>query len=199
MARQKSAAGNGKPARPRKAAVVVKGDQSDPRKKPFAPETLDRTVIAIPLLDELNKEIPELKKNPKRKRMVFPVIIDLNLEYPEGREGARDWVTKATERIIAEIGSNKDRGVQGINTKKSEFSQQYIFAVLEGDVIRELVKRDTLAKVESKEPTSGVSVGPRAIYHIWPDFKIGALINRSISTVKADVSFKFSDTLFQFN
>ena len=27
--------------------------QSDPTKKPFTPETLDRTVIAIPLLDKI--------------------------------------------------------------------------------------------------------------------------------------------------
>jgi hypothetical protein len=163
-------------------------DQRNSKKTPFKPETLDRTVIAIPLLEKLNKEISELKKNPKLKRIVFPVIIDLNLEYPEGRDGARDWVKNATERIITEIGSSKNRGAQGINTKKSEFSQQYIFAALEGDVIRELVKRDNLAKVESKVPTTGASIGPRAIYHIWPDFEIRSLINRSISTVKADAA-----------
>ena len=30
--------------------------QSDPTKKPFTPETLDRTVIAIPLLNKIEKD-----------------------------------------------------------------------------------------------------------------------------------------------
>ena len=30
--------------------------QSDPTKKPFTPEVLDRTVIAVPLLDKIKKE-----------------------------------------------------------------------------------------------------------------------------------------------
>ena len=162
--------------------------QRDPRKAPFTPETLDKTVIAIPLLNRLNEEKKRLEEDPAFKREAFPVIIDLNLEYPEGREGARVWVTNATNEIIAEIGSNKDRGHQAISKTKSDFSEQYIFAVLEGDVIRELVRRDNLAKVEPKDQATGASVGPRAIYHIWPDFEIRSLINRSISTVKADAA-----------
>ena len=78
------------------------------------------------------------------------MIIDLNLEYPEGREGARKWVTETTEKIISEIGRNKDPGRQGINKTKSKFSQQYLFAILEGEVIRELVKRDSQAKETQK-------------------------------------------------
>lgn len=163
-------------------------DQRDPRKIPFTPETLDKTVIAIPLLNKLNEETERLEKNPRLRREVFPVIIDLNLEYPEGRDGARDWVMKATEAITRKSGSKKNAGSQGINKLKSKYSQQYVFAVLEGDVIRELVRRDRLPKVEPKDPTVGVIVGPRAIYHIWPDFEIKSLIHRSISTVKADAA-----------
>ena len=75
-------------------------DQSDPQKKPFTPETLDKTVIAIPLLNKLNEEKKRLEKDPSLELEAFPVIIDLNLEFPDGREGARDWVTKTTETII---------------------------------------------------------------------------------------------------
>jgi subtilisin family serine protease len=116
------------------------------------------------------------------------VIIDLNLEYPGGRKDARDWVIEVTKKIIAEKGSKENSELQGISEKKSELSQQYIFAVLEGEVIRELVKRDNQPKVEPADKTIGASVGPRAIYHIWPDFEIRTLINRSISTVKADAA-----------
>ncbi|WKZ20182.1 MAG: S8 family peptidase [Candidatus Jettenia sp. CY-1] len=161
--------------------------QQDPMKKPFTPETLDSTVIAIPLLKMLKEEMlkeemlkekqKKLKEGPAHKPKVFPVIIDLNLEYPTGRDGARDWVMKTTKEIISEIGKDKDPGHQGINELKSKRSQQYLFASLEGDVIRELVKRDSRAKVKE-----------RAIYHIWPDFPVKSLINKSISTVKADAA-----------
>lgn len=60
--------------------------------------------------------------------------------------------------------------------------------MLEGDVIRELVKRDSQPKEAPPGDTIGTRVGPRAIYRIWPDFKVGSLINKSVSTVKADAA-----------
>ncbi len=151
--------------------------QKDTGKKPFTPETLDSTVITIPLLKKL--------KEPKSERKLFSVIIDLNLEYSEGLDKARKWVTKTAEEIINERGRNKD---QGIKKTKSKFSQQYLFAILEGDVIRELVKRDSQAKEDPKDKTTGVEISQRAIYHIWLDFEVKSLINKSISTVKANAA-----------
>lgn len=167
---------------------AAKVEQSDPKKTPFTPETLDSTVIAKPLFDKLKAENDKLENNPMRERESFPVIIDLNLEYPDGRDGARDWVATTIGKLISEIGRNKDPGHQGINKTKSKFSQQYLFAILEGNVIRELVKRDSQAKEQRGDQAVGVSAGARAIYHIWPDFEIRSLINRSISTVKADAA-----------
>jgi serine protease AprX len=163
-------------------------DQHNFQKPPFKPETLDKTVIAIPLLDKLNEEVRKLNEDPSLKHEVFPVIIDINLEYPKGRDSARAWITDTIEKIIGKMGNKKDRGRQGINITKSEFSQQYIFVALEGDVIRELVKQDSLPKEQQKNKVAGAKSGPRAIYHIWPDFEIKALINKSISTVKADAA-----------
>ena len=37
-------------------AVAAQMPQSDPTKKPFTPEVLDRTVIAVPLLDKIKKD-----------------------------------------------------------------------------------------------------------------------------------------------
>ena len=175
------------PAESEQKTDTLELDQSDPKKKPFTPETLDRTVIAIPLLKRLEEEQKELKEKPELKPKPFAVIIDLNLEYPKGREEARDWVRRRIKAIIEKKGYNKDPKHQGINMRKSEYSQQYLFAQLEGDVIRELVKQDRQIKKELKQ-TGGKKFGPLAIYHIWPDFKVKSLINRSISTVKADAA-----------
>jgi serine protease AprX len=60
-------------------------DQSDPQQKPFTPESLDRTVIAIPLLKTLEAEAAGTITPTPHK-----VIIDLNLEFPGGREAARN-------------------------------------------------------------------------------------------------------------
>jgi serine protease AprX len=158
----------------------------NPRKPQFTPETLDSTVIAIPLLNKLKEEHEKIKEDPARKPESFPVIIDLNLEYPGGRGQAGDWVMKVVNGLIEEVGNDKDPHRQGINKTKSEYSSQYVFASLEGDVIRELVKRDSQTKAQ--DTTVGTRVGSRAIYHIWPDFKIASLINKSICTVKADAA-----------
>jgi subtilisin family serine protease len=167
-------------------ATRSKLPESDPQRKPFTPESLDKTVIAIPLLNTLKEEEEKLKRNPRLKPGIHSVIIDLNLEYPGGREGARNWVIQATAEIIK---ASKNRQPQGINFSKSDYSEQYLFARLEARAIRELVGRDSEGKAEFTDTeASRPSVGPRAIYHIWPDFKIKPFLNKSLSTVKADAA-----------
>jgi serine protease AprX len=165
------------------AAEEVVLSDSDPKRKPFVPENLDRTVIAIPLLKILEKERDELKAHSEQPPKAHPVIIDLNLEYPQGRDIAREWVIETAENLIEKNGANKDSAHQGINKSKSGLSQQYIFAKLEGEVIRALVSQDT-----NRPRGAGGARAARAIYHIWPDFKIRALINKTLSTVKADAA-----------
>src|ERR1044071_4756280 len=58
-------------------------DESAAEEAGFVPRTLDRSVIAIPLLRDLDKERSE------GKRALHPVVIDVHLEFPGGRDGAR--------------------------------------------------------------------------------------------------------------
>jgi serine protease AprX len=134
--------------------------QSDPRKPGFTPKVLDKTVISIPLLEQLD----DPKKGP-----LHDVVIDLNLDYKAGRHAAAEEARRLIEQAKAEVGTDKS---QGINEDKSELSDQYVFATLEADVIRQAVR-------ENKD---------RAIFRIWPDFPINPLIVRSVSTVKADAA-----------
>jgi serine protease AprX len=145
---------------------------SDPEKKPFDPEVLDRTVIAIPLLRDL-------AKNPSK---TYDVIIDLNLGYHGGRDKAQERVMELVREASARRG--KKREASGVDEHKSRLTNQYLFATLEGRLIRELVRLDGRAN----EKTSDAPGTQRAIYRIWPDFPVSALITKSISTVKADAA-----------
>ena len=139
----------------------------------FLPKVLDSTVIAIPLLQDLTRE-----REAGGTRKVFDVIIDVNLEYRGGLEGARQQVKALIEKVVEAL--RKDPTRQRIHAHSAEL--QYVFASLDGDVIRELVRRDG-HRGTAPAPRSG-----RAIYHIWPDFPLKPLIDKSISTVKADAA-----------
>jgi subtilisin family serine protease len=168
--------------------------ETDPQKKPFLPEVLDRTAIAIPLLKELKAEHEAILRGEKTERRVYDIIIDLHLEYPGGRQGARERVKALIDRIVraSEKGRRIGPGTQGINDAKSSLSQQYLFARLEGPVIQELIRLDRLSERAGKRQPNR---SRPAIYRIWPDFKVKALLTKSISTVKADAALNsFSTT-----
>src|SRR5688572_16642313 len=185
--RRKSSAGKTRrriPVQPKPDDLPELPD-SDPRQKPFEPENLDRTVIAIPLLKILEKENQDRQANPRLPLKPHKVIIDLNLSFPEGRQKAREWVLEASRRVIKQVGKSK---TQKIDEEKSQHSTQYLFGQLEGDVIRALVRLDAkenAGRTIKGKPPAAVT---RAIYHMWPDFPIRVLTNKSIKTVKADAA-----------
>jgi serine protease AprX len=163
--------------------------QSDPSGEDrigFTPEVLDKSVLSIPLLRILQQEKQRLDADPHRQPEAHHVVIDLNLEYGEGRDAARRRADKLIKDAVAEIGSDKS---QGIDSDKSQYSDQYLFARLEGAVLRRVVERDGSAEpvVTTDDSTVAASSG-RAIYRVWPDFEVRPLISKSISTVKADAA-----------
>jgi serine protease AprX len=152
--------------------------KSDPAQPGFVPEILDKTVISIPLLRTLEREEPVKGPPP-----LHQVVIDLNFDYRTGREDARSHAIELVREVVEEVGEDP---AQGVISEKSQYSDQYLFARLEGRVIRELVARDDKRDVQPGAPDAGTS--HRAIYRIWPDFPIKPLTVKSISTVKADAA-----------
>lgn len=145
----------------------------------------------MPLLEILAEEKKQLEEAPTRKPEVHAVIIDLNLEYPGGRAKASEEVKTTIQDILHELGGPLAH--EGISETKSKLSQQYLFVELRGQVIEELVRRDQARGRDADNDIAskgGVTqIAPRrAIFHIWPDFELQPLINRSISTVKADAA-----------
>lgn len=143
---------------------------------------LDRSVIAVPLLEQIRRQ-------PRKRRAV---IIDVNLEHPGGPETAK-------ARIVAEIHAiagtprgahndpreeTADRGStakrrDAVDEVKTAALPQYVIAELTGTQIRELVRRDREGKSEGKAA---------AIHRVWPDFELEAHITRSVRTVKCDAA-----------
>ena len=158
-----------------KATAARPAPQSQ-AKKSFTPETLDSTIIALPLLKDMDEH-----DDPEH---AFGVVIDLNLNYYGGRDDAKARI----RQLIQELMTKHDiRGKDlGIHERKSKLSKQYIFGKLPARLIRELVAidRKTAEKGKTKfekEP---------ALYRIWPDFPVHRLTYRSVATVKADAARK---------
>jgi len=163
--------------------------QDDPVEKPFTPETLDRTIIALPLLDKIRKAKPSDQ---------FDIIIDVNLEYAGGRAEARkilwQWVDELPEvrrsKDVAASGGSVPAPpagkAQGIDASKSKYSQQYLFGRLSAANIRALVQRNEQARRETANEAG--KPGPSALYRIWQDDAVRRFTNLSISTVKADAA-----------
>jgi hypothetical protein len=167
----------------------------------FDPETLDRTLISLELLAAIRTTADS---------EVLDVIIDLNLEYPEGRDAAGKWIAgwlrkrftrsasgspAASPDAASASGSSSRR--ESINTAKSRFSQQYMFAALTPASIRALVadlKPRTNptgtpdAKAASRGKGSRTKLGRSPVYKIWLDHDLKPFANVSIVTVKADAA-----------
>ena len=126
----------------------------------FNPDNLIRSVISVPMLRRIEADENSLQS----------VMIEVNANYTSGRPGAKARVIELLKSAIAKDGSSGF-----ISEWKTEKSEQYVYAKLTGKEIRELVEND------QKAPQA-----ERAIYHVWPDFKLRAQIWRSIATVKAD-------------
>jgi serine protease AprX len=125
----------------------------------FDSDQLDRTVIAIPLLREMER----LPRDAK-----IGVIIDLNLRFEGGRVRAAERIDEMVARIAS--GTGEADQVRAL-------TPQYVVARLTADEIREIVRLDARAEA-----------GQRAVFRIWPDFEVRALLTQSRCTVKADAA-----------
>ncbi len=144
--------------------------------KRFDPTVLDRTVIARPLLEQLDE---------RGDNALFDVVIDVNMNYTGGRDRARERVA---DLIAVALASSADARVAstgiGVDHRKTDLSDQYVFARLDGRAIRALTRLDA----EAAGPGGASNSAARVIFHIWPDFEVRALLTHSVSTVKADAA-----------
>lgn len=181
-------------------------DGSRPRAG-FDPCDLDRSVIAIPLLERMGLEATG---PPKAMRVIF----DVNFEYRGGRDEGRRRILELIARALGggeparlalERRGNRDRltpedldGIFGKERRVRE-SGQYVFATLEHAVIIRVVRNDAEEASLAAGRHKGGKVGPadvfrhRAIYRVWPDFDVKVLLTQSTNTIKATAARKAFD------
>jgi serine protease AprX len=146
----------------------------------FTPEVLDSTTIAIPLLQVIKQEAEDARTQSGYVPPILDVMIDLNLEYPDGREEAREQVVQLIDTAIELVGIDTES--QGVD-RVSPVGNQYVVAQLEPQVISALARLD---REHHREGPRRVKRG--AIFRIWPDFEVRKLTDKSVSTVKADAA-----------
>lgn len=139
---------------------------SDDEQYKFDPSVLEKTVIAKPLLIQMHDE----------PGAFMAVIIDLNLNYPEGIESAGGKVVRILDGFLENpfLLERATKKEMRINEVKNSYTRQYVFATLSPQLIRALVLAD-----RKEQP---------AIYKIWPDFDVSSQMIKSVRTIKADAA-----------
>ena len=116
--------------------------------RPFSPFSLENTVIALPLLQKIKKEGVNALQD---------VIIDIHLQYPAGREGAKVWILKK----IGELTGKTEFETK--NEARNKLSQRYLFGSLTGKQIRALVRADG---IDGRKAASEEHLSPRHLPHL---------------------------------
>ena len=163
----------------------------------FDGSSLDRSIIAQPLIDEMAKPTT-------RSTQVFDLIVDLNLRHSAGLGVARELVyieivgyqkwlelgrSQDTVDYLDNLASTDDRSEdlrlwEGITSRlladvvdlaKARYTRQYVYPRLTANQIQQLIT------VDGKCST-------RALYRIWPDFDVEMMLTKSTATVKANAA-----------
>lgn len=95
-----------------------------------------------------------------------PVVIEVNLLHPEGRQQAEAEL----RALLGDVLGDHDPW---------QVARTYFKARLTMRQVRDLVAEDRRRHPEYQD---------RAIYRVWPDFPVRPLIDRSVTTVKADAA-----------
>ena len=163
----------------------------------FDGSSLDRSIIAGPLIDEMGKPVT-------RSAQPHDLIIDLNLRHPAGMGVARqlvyieivgydNWLEANRDQdtvdylddLAATSGSSDDLRTWGgvtsraladvVDLAKARYTPQYVYPKLTTSQIEKLII------VDGKCVT-------HTIYKIWPDFEVETMLTKSTATVKANAA-----------
>ncbi len=143
-------------------------------------QNLTRNAITEPLLGKLLAH-PEDSYN---------IIVETNRDYRGGRQKAIGRVLDLYEIARKQLLKKSARVSpgRGFRERKQDDTHPYLFGHLPGLLIQKIVELDTGDARESDRAVHQPVNVAAAIYRIWEDSETGPLLNRSISTVKADAA-----------
>ncbi len=113
---------------------------------------------------------------PEDEKTIGDYVVELNLFYEGGLPEAEKQFERLCESLLKDKKWKESRQLDRI-------SNSYFHCLLSVAEWRELLRRD--------EAAGGIK--KRAIYRIWPDYEVHALIDQSISTIKADAARRAFD------
>lgn len=149
----------------------------DPAEQPAAGDTasVNRPLLSHGPLIEVLRD-PEQRQQiglPGDDRTPMPIVVELNLRHAQGLPGAVERFRQLYEQFIRPWDDHAPLAI----------ANTYYRCDLTMDEVRELIRRDA----------EGGDVRQRAIFRVWPDFKVKPLMDRSASTVKADAARRSYD------
>jgi len=126
-------------------------------------ELLEQSTLSDALRDPAQRYLLRL---PDGDDEPLYVVIELNLMHEKGLEGAMKQFLRLFRKRVPHAG------------KPTPVANTYLACRLSMSEIRDLITRDEKGHTQRQ----------RAIYRVWPDFPVKALIDRSVATVKADAA-----------
>jgi len=115
---------------------------------------------------------------PEDPRQRGPYMVELNLKHPGGLPGAG---LAFKEHLLPTVIPNDTPLCEPVTSA-------YFRCQLNVTEWRELIRADEQWEVDGKTLPGMPDKWVRSIYRIWPDFRINALTDRSVMTVKADAA-----------
>lgn len=125
-------------------------------------ELLEQSTLSDALRDSNQRELLRL---PHGDEAQLDVIIELNLLHERGLKGAEARFRELHDSLK-------------LSGEPTEVANTYVACRLSMHEIQTLIHADEKGHEQRK----------RAIYRVWPDFPVKALIDRSVATVKADAA-----------
>ncbi|MET0397908.1 MAG: S8 family peptidase [Longimicrobiaceae bacterium] len=125
---------------------------------------------------------PVLHDEERREEMGVPAdptvpgryMIELNIQYRGGLRAASIAFRGLYREVLGET--------YAITHPPVEISKSYYQCLMSVEQWRKLLRKD--------EEQAATDPSRRVIYKLWPDFKVKALIDRSVATVKADAAVR---------
>jgi serine protease AprX len=145
-----------------------------PSGEPADPTRFAKALLRVATLSEAFLASEDERKHlgmPPRNDEAMPVVVEMNLSHADGLAAAAKRFLQVFKRLFPS------------RPAPLLLADTYYRCSLSVNEVRDLIRQDQ-AKAQPKQ---------RSIYRVWPDFRMKALIDRSVSTVKADAARRSYD------